>query len=264
LIGDASWTHAFSHAELIGIAAGPHGFVAIGSGGIGGPAVLHSANGRFWGNVTSDVFKHAVFRGIAAYRGGFAIVGRVGEQDTGSGGVARKGDGAPAAWWSPDGTSWTRAIVPGASGPGAELSWVLGGSSGLFAEGPNLDKGAVGAAGWRSSDGLRWSRIGQVTREIPYGTQQTADGERIFVLGPQLVNGSYKENSLAAWASPDGRSWTSINLSGDAGMIPSAMTGTPGKPFVDRAFALSAGLVVIGQQDQRMLAWYAAYSFAPP
>ena len=86
----------------------------------------------------------------------------------------------------------------------------------------------------------------------------------MFILGPQLDNGHFDESSLAVWASPDGQSWTRINLAGDVGRLPSAMAGTAGKPFIGRSFALSAGLAVIGQQDQRILAWFAAYAFVGP
>ena len=233
----SSWSTLFTSAELIDVAEGPGGLVAIGMGHGAAPVVAHSTDGVTWQPTTRSAFPDAIFRDVMASRRGFAILGREGTQDTGSGGVGQPGTGVPAAWWSLDGETWSRSTVQGPSGTGAELSWGLAGTDGLFALGRNLDPGAVGAAGWTSQDGSQWIRAGQVTKEIPYGTEKASNGKEMFILGPARVFAPTDE-SLAAWVSTDGRGWSAVEMAGDKNQLPAGGPSPTSGAVMDSVFAV--------------------------
>ena len=148
---------------LVDVASGPAGLVAIGNSyGDDGmvPVVLHSTDGREWSAVSLPADSVSpLLSAVVPYDGGFVLVGAV---DAGP-----RGESAtPAAWYSSDGVSWSRATVnvdsrlfpTGIVGIG-EMGDVTAGSNGLVgwwglrgmtAGGPRY------MVMWTSSDGRTW------------------------------------------------------------------------------------------------------------
>jgi hypothetical protein len=154
------------------VAAGESGFVAVGgrtfldvttpAGGTAG--AWWSADGLTWKPATvnaalaigDDVPTSGPEPGIldvAAGPTGFVAVGIVFERSS----VATPSPVTGAFWYSPDGRTWTRALVPGADlvRP-ASVTW--DGSS-FVVVGVVEGKDAPRAAAWTSADGRAWARV---------------------------------------------------------------------------------------------------------
>jgi hypothetical protein len=128
--------------------------------------------------------------------------------------VLAPGVGAPAAWVSPDGVTWTAASVEGTSVVGGGIEGVLAGADGFFAVGiaTPTQSAEVGFAftHWSSMDGMTWQQGTAVGLELPADPAVASDGTTMIVLGsdPALPD------ELAGWVSGNGRSWTRLAFTG--------------------------------------------------
>ena len=103
-IDSPSWRATWPKSASLKVAGGPEGVVAVGSGNLG----VHSTDGQTWKRIDSlPAVTGAIIRDVAAYPGGFMIVGRDGEPDPFSqvGPQPPPGIGRPAAWISTDGVT---------------------------------------------------------------------------------------------------------------------------------------------------------------
>ncbi|HEX5824026.1 MAG TPA: hypothetical protein VFY18_06130 [Candidatus Limnocylindrales bacterium] len=114
-----------------------------------------------------------VVTGATSFAGGLVVAGAV---------IGEEGCGGPqsihpAAWWSADGSSWTRESLPGAStAAGASLS---------IHRLNDREIVAVSLAGdtpdaWTSTDGRTWSAVSSPTDEALYGA--VADDRRSIIV----------------------------------------------------------------------------------
>ena len=220
----ALWTS--ERPQMLGVAAGPEGVVAIGTNlDTNGAIVAHSRDGTVWQRVDLPAIEQPIVRDVASYPGGFVIVGRDGQPDgeaSPSHPAIVPGVGRPAAWLSSDGLSWTAAAVEGTRVQGATLAQVLVGSAGLFAVGINsptdwyplgqYDAGAVVAA-WASTDGTSWESAGALGADLPPMGLLASDGTTMVGLG---LRQPWVGQDPTAWSSADGLNWTELAVSGPA------------------------------------------------
>ncbi|HEY8636741.1 MAG TPA: hypothetical protein VIL81_05695 [Candidatus Limnocylindrales bacterium] len=114
-----------------------------------------------------------VVNGATSFAGGLVVAGAVvGPEGCGGGSSIH-----PAAWWSADGSSWTRESLPGAS-------TVAGASLSIHRLNDNRIV-AVSQAGdtpdaWVSTDGRTWSKVQTPTIEALFGT--VTDNRRSMVV----------------------------------------------------------------------------------
>lgn len=140
--------------------------------------------------VVYDAFPRRFYlRAIAGNATGFVAVG-----DTSD------GEYTDPVWFSPDGTTWTRA--PKSTGPRSPILWdVIANQQGFLAVGSDQNA----AAAWYSTDGLTWARApveAAPGHMAMLGVVQIAD--RYFAWGGSVTNGAF------VWTSPDGRSWSAL------------------------------------------------------
>lgn len=248
-------------AEIVDLAAGGPGFVAVGSAGERA-AVWTSADGVDWTRVPDlpDPDPEGLSGLSAVAAGGPGVVavsapgpfgvsevvvlgspdglqwtelagGDVVPRDgevlavtaAGPGLVAVGSDTSrdAAVWLSPDGRSWTRVAHDEATFGDAQMTAVVAGGPGLVAVGDDV---------WTSPDGLSW------TRSVVEG-QISA----VTVGGPGFVAVGQGDDARGAiWTSTEGTTWTPVP--GDQ-----AISTRPGEGFAD---VVSAGqrLVAIGDQ----------------
>lgn len=223
VLENASWKGALTGNTLLSLAAGPTGVVVVGAEGNmccanpqGPPLIIHSADGVTWDRLDlSAAFDKAYFRDVAAYAGGFAIVGRVGAAEVRG---SEPPLGVPAAWTSLDGVTWSRVEVEGSQATGAFLTTVIAGADGLFATGRQTDttqlSGQGPLSGWASTDGRSWHLLGAFGTDLLPGignpAQVAGDGRHMVLFGRE----SCKTTELSAWSSLDGVTWTRLAFSG--------------------------------------------------
>jgi hypothetical protein len=135
---------------LEGVTAGPKGIIAIGSRGLEKNEMWYSATGELWRTVdlSGAEFADSGIASVGAVPDGFVAVGGIGLVAPPPGVI---GDtfGKPAAWWSADGLTWTRASVQEAGLNTAPFTWVVAWPYGLTVEQGN-------AGQWMSEDGRSW------------------------------------------------------------------------------------------------------------
>jgi serine/threonine protein kinase len=151
-----SWSKAYDvnlapgSFVVLSVAAGPHGFVSVGSRD-GMPVVWTTADGRAWTTrelpVASDLSAGQVYK--IAINGNHVVA--LGTQTTKAGTV-------PLAELSNDGgTSWQqRAFV--SAGPGTLVTALTAVTGGFTAAGQFGATGQAGAAVWTSADGTSWTQ----------------------------------------------------------------------------------------------------------
>jgi hypothetical protein len=111
----------FTSATVYTVEGGTAGFIAT---GIMKDSVTQglwiSPDGRSWHSVAlpKSVFGEVVVQGATGFGGGYVLSGAI-RGDDGCGGPRYV---TPSLWWSPGGTAWTRATLPGAA-PVAD-SWM--------------------------------------------------------------------------------------------------------------------------------------------
>jgi hypothetical protein len=102
----------FTSATVYTVDGGTAGFIATGVMKDGVTQGLWiSADGRTWHSVAlpKSVFGEVVVQGATGFGGGFVLSGAI-RGDDGCGGPRYV---TPSLWWSPGGTAWTRATLPG-------------------------------------------------------------------------------------------------------------------------------------------------------
>jgi hypothetical protein len=213
---------------LTSVVRGPAGWLATGeaeSGTAQHPILLTSADGMIWNQTGQDAaaFAGAHVAAVQAAAGpaGYVVVGDV----TTSAGTF------PAAWWSRDLRTWTRA-GGSASGSAAgdnpgEMAGVTAGPSGYVAVGTQ----GISPAVWTSGDGRAWH---MATLKVPAGAasaglrQVAVSGPHVIALGEERWS-SGAESAFAEVSANGGRTWRPVPLPpppGDA--IATALTPMPG------------------------------------
>ncbi len=248
--------------QLVDVASGRSGLVAIGlenvqPSGVGDSVVVHSTDGRVWERVDLPAEEQAIVRDLAAYRGGYVIVGRDGQPDSNAGMQLVTGAGRAAAWTSPDGVAWTEAAVQADRVRGGVLTQLLVGSNGLFAVGinsgselyPSVDyaAGAVVTA-WASADGSSWELAGAMGADLPPMGMLASDGTTMIGLG---LRQTWVGQDPTAWASVDGFHWTALAVSGpslDVSYLGLEQQLLP-NPHDTALWVLPDGLLALGAGD---------------
>jgi hypothetical protein len=197
------------------MAAGPAGAVAV---GFGGPEMWFSEAGSSWQKLTlpSSTFKNASVRDVSAFSGGFVAAGSQ--------------DGRAAAWMSPDGRTWSKAVVEIHSGGASDLGHVYVAAHGLLAVGVLGGGGdAPFMAGWSSTDGRSWKYVaidgpvqgldGPPEDERPFPQeapvsvtgQVASDGTRIISFAPPPTLSWIEPGTFGGiWESLDGATWQQL------------------------------------------------------
>jgi hypothetical protein len=213
------------------VGSGPAGYIMAGSGGIS-----TSTDGIAWKPVD---LKAAAFKGLVevtsgtAFAGGFVISGLANTPDTScAGGAIYKG---PALWWSPDGSTWTRDTVPGASA----------GSMAVCRFGATLVAGeptSKGGLQWRSTDGQTWKPV-SVGKVVLCPHDDSDVGDYTFM--------SYGPNSLAASKESD----AIYAIHADLALLKLAQTGElPNPDTFDGVVAVGpAGLIGVDDDGNTYL-----------
>ncbi len=155
--GLTSWTRAHTatpptgSSQVLGVAAGPHGFVTAGSHN-GMPAVWTTSNGTLW---TIDVLplptgaSSGVLQ-LVAINGNSVVA--LGQQTTVTGTL-------PLAELSTDGGKTWQEVQFISAGQNTTVTALTAGPGGFTAAGQFGAAGQLGAAIWRSPDGSSWTQL---------------------------------------------------------------------------------------------------------
>jgi hypothetical protein len=242
----AKWTQVadvsmFGGATITNVTFGADGFVAVGDTGWDSPAIWVSATGATWQRLTlpSATFAAAHFSSVRATASGYVLAGATGGTAPVSGGVAAPETGVAAAWWSPDGRSWTKATVNRNPGVGTSLGSIDVGASGMVAVGSA--EGGNAAAAWTSTDGRTWQPIalGYFGAPTPAAGVPTLPGLIVRSDGTHLVAVDEDQSSILMWISSDGVNWQRLAFSGHTATIPKVY---------GNVFMVPDGLIVFEQQ----------------
>jgi len=147
-----------------------------------------------------------------------------------------------AAWMSPDGKTWTRATVEGATDATMNFAYATaGGFVAIGTDGYSFHAGMErGSAIWTSTDGTRWSRL--PSSAIPSGIamNSVAHGDgRYIAVGEALPPGGSPTRPIAPiWTSSDGVHWQ---------MIP-ASTAVPADATLPRVVWTGSAFVAVGER----------------
>jgi hypothetical protein len=225
---------------LTSVAHGPAGWLATG-GPVSGPAqhpvVVTSADGTVWQAAPPASFAgtNVTVAGAAAGRSGYVIVGT---DVTGAGTF-------PAAWWSGDLSTWTRAggPAPGAPAPGGpgQMLGVAARPSGFVAVGLRGMHPAV----WTSGDGQAWH---VTSLPIPRGSASAelqhvaVSGRHVVALG-EKTSASGAEAAFAEVSADGGATWRTAPL-------PAPLPGPPGPASVTAVTAAAGGFTAVGTYGQ--------------
>ena len=237
----------FAGATVAAVTNGAHGLVAVGALGTGKPAVWVSSSGTSWRLETpaSSTYAGAYFSDVQATAHGYVVAGTVGGSAPVAGGVQPPSTGVAAAWWSTNGSTWTRAKVNRKAGVGVSLGSIYVGVEGLVAVG-SANGGQAGAA-WTSTDGHTWQPIA-----VDYLGAPPVSGTVVlpsFTLtgdGTRLVAYAWDgQSKLAMWISPDGVTWQPLTFTGATGTMPGA--AGYGTQAVGGFHLAPGGLIVTGQ-----------------
>ena len=218
---------------MLDVAAGPAGLVAIGwnfDPKAGGPGIWHSPDGRTWqraqvdfGASPAEANAHRIVA-VAGGPRGYVIVGYV---------IAGFSTRAPAitaraaAWTSPDGVTWTRAVdsadmdVGPCQHTGEEPS--CGGMRGVTPIGSGYV--AVGQArsnpgdrsrpaAWTSPDGITWTRSDAGLTFDGFLSGVTAGGAGLVAVGTICQPSCFNVSPGVAATSRDGSTWTFSPVAG--------------------------------------------------
>jgi hypothetical protein len=161
-------------------------------------------------------------------------------------GPFRRADGSQraVAYFTVDGTVWTRASMPVPSGTSAGLVAIedlVAGPSGVIATGHTMETPGV-ELWWGSADGSVWSLLDDYP---PLGTWHgQGEGDGLYGNGTLVSDGerfiAYRvQGGAKAWTSIDGASWSPVQV---LGSMPS-QSGDPDLPWL---VVLPVGVMVIG------------------
>ena len=235
-------------ASFVSLAARDRTIVAVGIDANGKSAMWRSVDFAGWSQIQAPASR-AIVRRVVAIRDGFLAIGRDGEPDVASGGVGVRGVGRPAAWWSGDGGAWSGVQVQGVEAVGAELDDVFHVADGYFAIGSDATAAPRAPLLWVSSDARDWRIVGPPA----HWGRASANGQQAVI----FAAADFRTMELGAWASQDGRDWSLLSFSGDVAEMPAFETTLGHSSRVDGVFAESKGLIVIGQRNGHIEAWFA-------
>jgi hypothetical protein len=164
------------------------------------------------------------------------------------------------AWTATPGDAWIRTpdqpglevglTVP-TSGPEKGIFDVAMGPAGLVAIGQAYDD--IGSAVWRSPDGKTWERFADVLGPRPSSLRLSAiaAGPQGYVIVGYVIDsgsGPVASARAAAWASPDGLTWTRAEDTADLDVGPCFDTGEePSCGGMLGVTSTSSGFVAVGQ-----------------
>jgi hypothetical protein len=249
-------TGEFTNATIVNIVAGPSGLVAVGNvpEGIG---VWTSVDAITWSRVPHD---EATF-GPGEDRGVNVSAAAAGEPGIVVLGVSWKEDiQTPLAWFSPDGSAWTRVPLAEATADTtvAEMRAVAAGGPGFVAVGWACDTGAgcdpwePYPMVWTSVDGNAWTPIDNAGESF---TPQTVLTEIVGYNGTLWAFGRVYGDDEDVWV------WTSTNgLVWERATDDSALGG-PGNQGLSAAAAGEGGVVAAGfswteENGTEPVSWY--------
>jgi hypothetical protein len=248
----AKWTRVadvslFGGGTIANVTFGADGFVAVGDTGWNSPAIWYSNFGTTWQRLTlpTSTFAAAHFSSVSATTygdattSGYVLGGSIGGTAPVSGGVAAPNTGVAAAWWSPDGQTWTKGTLNRNPGVGTSLGSIDVGASGWVAVGSA--EGGKAAAAWNSTDGRTWQPIalGYFGAPTPAAGVPTLPGLIVRSDGRHLVAIDEDQSSILMWISSDGVNWRRLAFSGSTDAIPSTY---------GNVFMVPDGLIVLGPQ----------------
>ncbi|TMG54550.1 MAG: hypothetical protein E6H89_02345 [Chloroflexi bacterium] len=242
---------ALSGASLGRLAAHARTIVAIGTDAAGRSAMWRSVDSAAWSPIQQPSTR-AIVRRVAAVGDGFVAIGRDGEPDVARGGVGARGVGRPAAWWSADGGAWNVLQVQGVEAEGAELSDIFDVTDGYFAIGSDTTTPGQNPRSpllWYSADGRDWRMIGPPA----HWGRVSANGRQAVI----FAAADFGTVALGAWTSQDGRGWNQLSFSGDVAEMPAFETAVGQSSRIESIFAEPTGVIVIGQQNGHITAWFA-------
>jgi serine/threonine protein kinase len=153
----ASWTKAHDvndvtgSSQVLAVAAGPHGFVSVGSHN-DKPAAWITTDGRAWTTISLPMASGASagFMNQVAIDGSHVVA--TGQQTTASG-------TQPLVEQSVNGGNTWQPVPFGSPGPGTTITALTAGASGFTAAGQfGTADGNTSATVWTSSDGASWTR----------------------------------------------------------------------------------------------------------
>jgi hypothetical protein len=196
----------FDGVFIRGVAGGPAGFVAWGADGTRA-VTFHSNDGTTWlRTAMNEAFLAAEIVAVTAYRGGFVAIGMHRPEPAPGSALMVGGPDAStaAAWWSPDGRSWSASDTDA----GAGLHTLEVGATGLLALGGSGCGGCVGPGiVWRSDDGRHWRRVGP---DVVFSSPAYAsDGARIIRYD--------RHHAGEVSSTTDGTTWQRVAVLGDVG-----------------------------------------------
>lgn len=257
-IADASM---FKGSTISAVTIGAGGLVAVGDTGWDKPAIWLSDTGAAWRTTSlpTSTFAHGHFYNVRAIGSGYVLAGSVGGQAPISGGVAAPSTGTAAAWWSPDGRTWTKATLASPAGVGAGLGGISVGAQGLVAMGSESG-GKSGALGWISSDGRIWRPAALLYAGAPSAApnEPTIPAMSVCDDGTHLLGLDVDSRLvLRLWISSDGISWHQLPASGATDTLPLS-PGEVSSARYDAVFLVPGGLVVtgFGPQGSPVLMWH--------
>ena len=186
---------------LTGVAHGSAGWLAVGGGTTGHPAVLISAFGATWSSVDREpafTARGLVTAQTAASRTGYVIVGYR---------ASRRGRTVAAAWWSAGLAGWHRSAVP--AGARTSMLAVTASAGGFVAAGSSGARPAI----WITADGRTWA---ETSLPLPAGATSAvlghvaASGRAVAAIG--VARTAAGRVPFAAWSADGGRSWHEAGL----------------------------------------------------
>ncbi len=195
---------ALRNVDIVGVAAGPGGFVAVGSASAEDGASLatvafRSADGRAWvrGGLPGAVGTYVY--SIGGGPGGYVVAGNDVE-------------GGPATWFSADGSSWQRVPTEALGAGSAGVNHPVPDGDGWIALGSNVQAPAL----LRSADGLRWTTTSIEATTDAHAYKVVAGRWGYLVSGGQGSCGPFSScpSESVTWWSGDGAAWTRLT-SGD-------------------------------------------------
>jgi hypothetical protein len=240
LVSGAPPAAAAGSQELTSVAHGPAGWLATGdtvsaatatgtaTGTAQHPVVVTSADGTTW-QAAPGTFGGANVSAsqAAAGRSGYVIVGA---------GVTAAGT-FPAAWWSGDLGTWSRAggPAPGAAalGGAGQMLGVAAGPSGFVAVGQR----GIHPAVWTSGDGQTWHAA---SLPVPAG-QVGAELQQVAVSGRRVVALGEKTSASGA-----GAAFAEVSADGGATWRPAPLPAPHGPATVTAVTAAAGGFTAVG------------------
>jgi hypothetical protein len=185
----STWTRValpkdFRSGSVEAVEGGPAGFIALGTKADGvTQEIWTSDDGATWRTKPLPKISSGklVLDSVASFDDGFVLSGAV----LGEGGCGGPAHIHGATWVSPDGSSWTRAALPGASTVASATFTVQALSDRALLVTQGLPNGTLG---WTSTDARTWTPVKGDASNLPYG--QISDGRHdIQVIGPETNPG---------------------------------------------------------------------------